>query len=95
MPRVRTLGDLDDDEALRLLRRPDFSQPDITIRPGNPLIVPDVARQRVLAFLLKNWGDRMNATRRRLYDGETPVLPSSASDALRLADQLAHFTKRR
>ncbi len=91
LPRVRTLGDLDDDEALRLLRRPDFSQPDITIRPGDPLIVPDAARQRVLAFLLKNWGDRMNATRRRLYDGETPVLPSSASDALRLANQLARF----
>jgi ATP-dependent helicase/nuclease subunit B len=81
LPRIRTLGDVSDEEfglgpdaaELGVLRE--------AIEPG--------ARKLELAHLIHIWVDTMEQNVRDMYGDEDIVIPSSRADALRLADDLS------
>ena len=78
LPKIRTLGDLDEDEANIL----DFESPEL------PPAVPVMERQLVLTRLVLAWSGHLARRVAELPDEEL-IVPASPADATRLAASLA------
>ncbi|MEL6967051.1 MAG: double-strand break repair protein AddB, partial [Pseudomonadota bacterium] len=79
LPAIRTFGDADDASA-RLELDPD---PQPTMEP--------LERQILLSRMIDAWSGTMNATAKTLYEGRDVLVPSSQSDALWFAADLARL----
>ncbi len=89
LPRIRTIGDLENEESLYGLGA---ENPDVLAHlPDGRMVIEPVERQLVLAELTQKWVQAMSPATRDLLGKEEIALPSSASDALRLAADLARF----
>ncbi|MYZ47603.1 double-strand break repair protein AddB, partial [Propylenella binzhouense] len=83
LPRIRTLGDVDEDEAF-------FDPGAAEALDGLPPAIPPVARQLALARLVRGWSGALVRAAAGL--GEEPLLvPASAADAARLAAVLGRL----
>ena len=89
LPRIRTLGDLDEDEQLDDVAG--FAGDASSILDELGKVIDPVERHLTLARLTRGWINSMKPETRGLFEEELIVLPSSASDALRLASDLADF----
>jgi len=79
LPVIRTLGDADDDD---LALDPDPTL-DVTMDP--------LERQILLSQMIYTWADTMNEASRNLFQGADVLVPSSKSDALWFAADLARL----
>ena len=77
LPKIRTLGDLDEDEAAIL----DLGTPEL------PPSVPALERQLVLSRLVLGWSGQLKRAAAEFPD-EEPLVPASPADAARLAATL-------
>lgn len=89
LPKIRTIGDLEEEETLFGL---DEASSDIFgALPDNMKVIDPAKKQLILARLAQHWVEAMTPTTRALLEKEDIILPSSASDALHLASDLARF----
>lgn len=86
MPRIYTIGDLDEDEMILGL------ESDIPLDAQNKINSDE--RRIILARLVRAWSTALEPKERELYEEEDIVLPSSAADAIRLASSVANFMDR-
>jgi len=83
LPRIRTLGDTDEDEFGISAEGSEISDlPD----PINAL-----DRTLQLATLVQSWKDQLAFNIQKLFGDETIQIPTSAADSIRLADDLANL----
>jgi len=88
LPKIRTLGDTEEEEGL-----PGY-YPAHTIDVdtlGIGRVTDPVERRLTLAVLARKWITAISGHQLALLDGEAIALPSSASDAIRVANDLAEF----
>ncbi|MCB1384326.1 MAG: hypothetical protein KDJ80_00170, partial [Nitratireductor sp.] len=93
LPRIATLGDSDEAEALSALVG-DFSDLEILaagMAPIDAWPIDPQERRLVLARLIRGWVEAINPQTRALLKQEAIVLPSSAADSIWLADDLARL----
>ncbi|MEC9342689.1 MAG: double-strand break repair protein AddB, partial [Pseudomonadota bacterium] len=83
LPRIRTLGDSDEEEFDLLPALPEA--------PDMPPAAGTLERQFKLATMVRGWTTALSAATRELFGDEDIVLPSSAADALKLAGDLARL----
>jgi ATP-dependent helicase/nuclease subunit B len=83
MPVIRTLGDSDEEEF-------DLAFP-VREAADLPPAAGALERQFRLATLVRGWSNALSVATRELFGDEDIVLPSSASDALKLAGDLARL----
>ncbi len=81
LPAIRTLGDVEDDEFSGL------GGDEIELPPA----VGEFTRRLELASLVRRWTAAMSQQARETYGDEDIILPSSATDAVWLAGDLARF----
>lgn len=86
MPRIYTIGDLDEDEMILGLEN------DIPLDAHNKINTDE--RRIILARLVRAWSTALNPEDKELLEEEEIVLPSSAADAIRLASSVASFMDR-
>ena len=89
LPRIRTLGDMGEEEQLDNIGS--LADETSGILQEMAGVISPVERQLALARLAKGWIGSMKPETRALFEEEHIVLPSSAADALRLAGDLANF----
>ena len=89
LPRIRTLGDMDEEEQLDDIAGFADEISSVLSELGN--VIDPVERHLTLARLTNGWINSMSEETRRLFREEHIVLPASAADALRLASDLADF----
>ena len=87
LPSIRTLGDLDEEEILSGLAGSTGSE--VPLDLGK--VTPHHERLLQLARLAMAWTESLKPETRDLFRSEPVILPSSASDAIRLAASLARF----
>ncbi|MBB5754008.1 double-strand break repair protein AddB [Prosthecomicrobium pneumaticum] len=87
LPRIRPIGDADEEE--HLLTPVDGEDPDA--RLALPLSIGRLERQLILARLVLAWGRAIRAEQLRLAPDEPVLVAASAADALRLAGDLARL----
>lgn len=98
LPRIRTLGDGDDEEAL--LSLPALINDSEGFLNGGEDAIDDTAivaterRRAELSNLINRWATLLNQQENGVFGEERIVLPASPADALRLADTLANFIDR-
>ncbi len=80
LPKIRTLGDIDEDEPETLIEN----------AGALPPAVPEVERQLVLTGLVLNWAGALARSAANLPDEEL-IVPASPADAARLAASLARL----
>ena len=83
LPKIRTLGDADDDEFGISTDLTDLTQDGTLITP--------LQRKLKLANLVRYWKDQIAEETRRLYGDEDVVIPSNPADSMRLAEDLAEL----
>ena len=83
LPRIRTLGDTDEDEF--------GISPDGTELVDLPEAIGSLDRTLQLATLVQKWKDRLTFNIQELFGDETILIPTSAADSIRLADDLANL----
>lgn len=83
LPRIRTIGDVDEEEHVLALRTHDV------LASGE--VIGDVERLMMLAPLARRFAETLHPEHRGLLGEESIVLPSSAADAIRLAGAMARF----
>ncbi|MBL1405549.1 MAG: double-strand break repair protein AddB [Rhizobiales bacterium] len=86
MPRIYTIGDLDEDEMVLGL------ESDIPLDAHNKINSDE--RRIILARLVRAWSTALKPKDRDLFEEEDIILPSSAADAIRLAASVANFMDR-
>ncbi|MEL6745864.1 MAG: double-strand break repair protein AddB, partial [Pseudomonadota bacterium] len=80
LPMIRTLGDADNDDNLAG-----------TADPSLVTAIDPIERQILLSQMIYTWSDTMNAASRSLFQGSEVLVPSSKSDALWFAADLARL----
>lgn len=86
MPRIYTIGDLDEDEMILGL------ESDAPLDANNKTSSDE--RRIILARLVRAWSAALKPESKALFEEEEIVLPSSAADAIRLASSVASFMDR-
>lgn len=86
MPRIYTIGDLDEDEMVLGLEN------DIPLDAHNKINSDE--RRIILARLVRAWSVALEPEDKELFEEEKIILPSSAADAIRLASSVASFMDR-
>lgn len=81
LPKIRTIGDIDEEELLQGLGA------DVPTGLGIP--VARTTRLLALARLVLHWARSMQPETRDLFDGEPVLMPSSPADAIAFAARLA------
>ncbi len=89
LPRIRTLGDLDDSESLDDISGAGEDIAELMSEAAR--VIAPAERELTLARLARRWMESMSDKERSLFENENIVLPSSSADALRLASDLAAF----
>ncbi|MEO0547424.1 MAG: double-strand break repair protein AddB, partial [Pseudomonadota bacterium] len=79
LPMIRTLGDADDDDLAG------------NADPSFETAIDPIERQILLSQMIYAWSDTMNAASRSLFQGSEVLVPSSKSDALWFAADLARL----
>lgn len=83
LPSIRTLGDAEEDEfEIAAAEAGEIDLPDA---------IPQAERRLVLANFVRRWTAAMSRETRALYGDEDIVIPSSAAEALRMADELGRL----
>ncbi len=83
LPKIRTLGDTDEDEF--------GINPDGTEITNLPNAIGSMDRTLQLAMLVQSWKDRLAFDIQELFGDETIAIPTSTADSIRLADDLANL----
>ncbi|MEM9276952.1 MAG: double-strand break repair protein AddB [Pseudomonadota bacterium] len=83
LPRIKTLGDTEDDSFGLLPEAEDLDY--------LPKAVGTLERKLELANLIRHWVDSLSLESKRLYGDEDIFIPSSQADAVRLADDLCRL----
>ena len=81
LPKIRTLGDVGDEDFGIAPDVSHFGQPGEEIKP--------LERTLLLANLVQHWVDAMEEETRRIYNDEDIIIPSSRADAILLAQDLS------
>ena len=84
LPTIRTLGGIDEDD-IGLEAAAD------TLGEGHNPIVSPAQRQLILSRLIYSWSQSLNQAQRELYQGADILMPSSLSDAVWFAAELARL----
>lgn len=89
LPRIRTLGDMDDEESLDDISgaADDLAE----FMQMSSKVIDSGERELTLARLARSWINALQPAERALFEQEHVVLPSSSADALRLARDLSAF----
>lgn len=83
LPKIRTLGDVGEDEFGLVPVAAELSL--------LPKTVGELERKLALARMIQHWVDALSAETRRLYDDEDVFIPSSQADAIRLSEDLCRL----
>ncbi|MGI9351544.1 MAG: double-strand break repair protein AddB [Rhizobiaceae bacterium] len=83
LPRIRTLGDIDEDGP--------FLEPEAADLEQSVRTVEGLERKLELTSLIQHWVGALSTETRRLYGDEDIFIPSSQADAVRLADDLCRL----
>ncbi|MFK7903273.1 MAG: double-strand break repair protein AddB, partial [Nitratireductor sp.] len=86
LPRIFTIGDLDEDEMILGF------ESDVPLDAFNKINTDE--RRLILARLVRKWTELLRPESKALFENEDIVLPSSAADAIRLASSVASFMDR-
>lgn len=89
LPKIRTLGDIDDEEDLFGLINSEQNILKSVINTKK--LMPQFQRKLALAQLAKSWVKAMSPETMSLLEHEVILLPSSSSEALYLANDLEQF----
>ncbi len=84
LPIIKTLGGVDDDEFTG--DKDNFDE-----NAHLDAIIPPVKRHLILSRLVNGWSQSLNQQQRDLYRGDDVVMPSSLSDAIWFAAELARL----
>ncbi|MGB7334814.1 MAG: double-strand break repair protein AddB [Salaquimonas sp.] len=93
LPRIRTIGDLDEEENFLGLGAENAAG-DFDVLgqlPDSLKVIDPIERQLILARFTQKWAQSMSPEVSRLLEPEQIALPSSAGDALHMANELARF----
>lgn len=83
LPSILTLGD-DPDDSIGFARQSDALTPD-------EAVIPEARRRAILARLVRGWTSQIAESTRELFGDEDIVIPSSLSEAIRMAGELGRL----